>query len=183
LKRSNEKTSKTAKTTDLVESDFGIRILLALRKIIRAVDIHSRMLASEYGITGPQLACLLAVVEKESITATEIADRISLSASTVIGILDRLESKELLQRERDTNDRRLIHIAPTAKGKNLAAQMPYPLKRPLNTALGKMTESEQKKAVETLEKLVKYMGAGSIDADPLLEIGTIYKKMDSGKSQ
>ena len=181
MKKQSIANIKSASESYQVESDFGRRILFALRRIIRAVDIHSRLLAAEYGITGPQLACLLAVVEKESITATEIANQISLDASTIIGIVDRLESKELLQRHRDKNDRRFIHIVPTEKGRELAEKMPYPLKRPLNTALGKMSESEQKRITEALESLVQYMGAGTLGVDSLLEIGKIHNNLNDDK--
>ncbi len=178
MKKQNVKEMNEFTKNNLLESDYGRRILFALRRIIRSVDVHSRLVASEYGITGPQLACLLAIVEKESITATEIADRISLSASTIIGVLDRLESKELLQRQRDKKDRRLVHVIPTEKGKVLAAKMPYPLKRPLNTALSKMSENEQQRMAEALESLVQYMGAGTLSVDSLLEIGKIQKSLD-----
>ena len=182
MDKENELEKKGGVTEDPVESDVGKRILFALRRIIRAVDIHSRVLATEYSITGPQLAYLLAVVEKGSLTATEIADRISLSASTVIGVLDRLEGKGFLKRDRDKKDRRLVHVTATDTGLELAASMPYPLKRPLNTALSKMSDSEQERITEALESLVKYMGAGALSADPLLEIEKIQKDMVEDKT-
>jgi len=159
---------KTAKVEPL-ESDDGKRILFSLRRIIRSVDIYSRMLAQEYQITGPQLACLLAVVEKETLTATEISKKISLSTSTIIGVLDRLESKGLLRRERDKKDRRVIHVHATVDGRKLISTMPYPLKQPLNKALYRMSEKEQKTIASSLERLVQLLDAESVDANSLLE--------------
>ena len=50
-----------------------LRILNAIRQIIRAADIDSRQLAAAHKITGPQLMCLMAVVEKGSATAIDIS--------------------------------------------------------------------------------------------------------------
>jgi len=165
---------KKPKAKEPIESEMGKSILFSLRRIIRAIDIHSRMLVSEYQITGPQLACLLAVVENDSITATEIGKKISLSTSTIIGILDRLEAKGLLQRERDKNDRRVIHVLPTDAGRQMAAGMPYPLKQPLNNALTKMSDSEQESIAASLERLVALMDAQGVSTDALLDVQKIY---------
>ena len=82
-----------------------MRILKSIRRIIRAVDLHSRKLSSQHKITTPQLVCLLAIVEKEPTRLSDIAKSISLSPATVIGILDRLEAKGFVRRERSTTDR------------------------------------------------------------------------------
>ncbi|MEA2039484.1 MAG: MarR family winged helix-turn-helix transcriptional regulator [Thermodesulfobacteriota bacterium] len=59
-----------------------LRILQSLRRIIRAVEIHSRKLTAEYRITGPQLVCLLTIGEKGKMTVRELADNVYLSPST-----------------------------------------------------------------------------------------------------
>ena len=71
---------------------YDLRVLQALRRIIRAVDLHSRKLLAQHRITGPQLVCLLAVEENQPVTGSAIARHVHLSPSTVIGILDRLEA-------------------------------------------------------------------------------------------
>lgn len=166
-----QKKTSEKKTENLepVDSDHGKQILHSLRRIIRSIDIYSRMLAHDYQITGPQLACLLAVVEKGSLTATEISKKISLSASTVIGVIDRLEAKGLVMRERDKKDRRVIHVHSTHTGREMIAKMPYPLKQPLNNALSQLSEKDQKTIASSLALLVKLMEADSVSADPLLE--------------
>ena len=60
------------KLADIPESRFGRRILHALRRIIRSVDIYSRKLVTEHQITGPQLICLNSIVELGPITATDL---------------------------------------------------------------------------------------------------------------
>ena len=54
-------------------------------------------------------------------TPSWIAQHVQVSPSTVIGILDRLEAKGLIQRERDREDRRLVQVSLTEPGRGLVA--------------------------------------------------------------
>lgn len=162
-------------TTTLPPVRNDLRILKALRQIIRAIDIHSRKLITNYKITAPQLVCLLTIIENESITATEIGQKVYLSASTVIGILDRLEKNGLIQRERDTKDRRLVNVMATKKGYKVAAKAPSPLQETFAEAIKELPEDEQLGIVLSLEQIVELMGAQEIVAPPILETNLIDK--------
>jgi DNA-binding MarR family transcriptional regulator len=151
-------------------ADF--RVLQSLRRIIRSVEIHSRKLASTYKVTGHQLVCLLTVQEKGPLTATAIASEIHLSPSTVVGILDRLEEKRLIQRKRDRKDRRLVNVMITDLGERLVEQAPSPLQERLAQALSNLPELEQDTIARSLEKIVDLMEAGQIEAPPILEAGS-----------
>lgn len=162
-------------TTTLPPVRNDLRILKALRQIIRAIDIHSRKLVTNHKITVPQLVCLLTIIENESITVTEIGQKVYLSASTVIGILDRLEKNGLIQRERDTKDRRLVNVIATPKGYKVAATAPSPLQETFAKAIKDLPEDEQLGIVLSLEQIVELMGAQEIVAPPILEAGLIDK--------
>ena len=152
---------------------YELRILRALRRIIRAVDIHSHKLTSRYKITGPQLGCLLALMESGPITGAKLAQKVYLSPSTLVGIIDRLEEKKLVERHRDSKDRRLIHICITPAGKALVSAAPSLLQDTLVNALVELPESEQVSITMALEKLVDLMEAGHIGAAPVLETGPL----------
>jgi DNA-binding MarR family transcriptional regulator len=152
---------------------YELRVLQALRRIIRAVDIHSHKLTTRHKITGPQLGCLLAIKESGPVTSAKLAQKVYLSPSTIVGIIDRLEEKKLVQRNRDSKDRRLIHICITEAGEELIAAAPSLLQDTLVDALVGLPESEQISITLTLEKLVDLMEAGHIGAAPILETGPI----------
>lgn len=152
---------------------YELRILQCLRRIIRAVDIHSTKLATQYKITGPQLGCLLALSESGPITSARLAKQVYLSPSTIVGIIDRLEEKGLVQRKRDKKDRRLIHICITAAAEKLIAAAPSLLQDTLSRGLIKLPESEQIAITTALEKLVELMEAGDLGAAPILETGPL----------
>ena len=147
-----------------------LRILNAIRQIIRAADIDSRKLAAQHQITSPQLMCLMAVVEQGSTTAIEIARRIHLSASALVGVLDRLEAKSLIHRERNAEDRREIAVTPTTAGRDLVSKTPFPLQYSLAKAMKQLSADERDHVARWMERLVELMGAGQIDDGPMLEI-------------
>lgn len=69
------------------------QVLIALRQIIRAIDLHSKKLERESGLTGPQLLIMQIIHEEGPVTSSVLARSVSLSQATVTTILDRLEKK------------------------------------------------------------------------------------------
>jgi DNA-binding MarR family transcriptional regulator len=152
---------------------YDLRILRALRRIIRGIDLYSRQLAATHRITAPQLVCLLAVVERGPLTVTALSHEIHLSTSTLVGILDRLEEKNLIRRERGRDDRRVVWINPTAEGTRLADHAPSPLQQALASGLNTLPELEQATIALSLERVVDLMEVRHIETAPILDTGPI----------
>jgi DNA-binding MarR family transcriptional regulator len=148
-----------------------LRILQALRKIIRSVELYSRKLALGHGITVPQLVCLLKIVEAQSISSKELAARVHLSPSTIVGIVDRLVAKGLARREQSSADRRAVVLTATAAGRALGEQAPSPLHDTLATALETLPELERVAIALSMERIVDLMQIRDLDAAPMLERG------------
>lgn len=143
-------------------------ILRALRRITRAIDLHSRKLAITFGLTGPQLVCLRALGGVENATPSAVAKEVALSQGTVTGILDRLAARQLVTRERNPNDRRLVTVAITDAGRALVEQAPSPLQETFTRQLAELAPSEQENILITLERIVRMMGGKDIEAAPVL---------------
>ena len=154
-------------------ADYDLRILQSLRRIIRAVDLHSRKLSMQHHITGPQLACLLTIGEQGPMTASSLAREVCLSPSTMVGILDRLEQKELVFRTRSHQDRRAVFVEVTGKGRDLLGSAPPSLQHKLAAALQKLPDDEQITIASSLEKIVALMEADTLDEVPILEAGSL----------
>lgn len=133
---------------------YDLRILRALRRITRAIALHSKQLAACSNITAPQLVCLHTIIANGPITATAISREIHVSASTVVGILDRLEEKGLIRRERGREDRRIVFVSATPAGMELARSAPSPLQQTLAAALNELPELEQATITLSLERIV-----------------------------
>lgn len=133
------------------------RILVSLRRIIRAVDLYSRYLALRYSLTGPQLVCIRNLLRFGPTAPGALARRISLSPATVTGIVDRLEKRGLVTRARSLDDKRKVEIALTPEGRALAGQMPPPLHETFSRRLGALPIEEQEEIDRVLAKIVGMM--------------------------
>ena len=99
--------------------DKSDSMLIAIRRVIRAVDVHSRRLAQSHQLTGPQALVITEVINAGELTSGELAKKISLSQATISDIVKRLESRGLLQRSKDTVDKRRVVIRATEAGAKL----------------------------------------------------------------
>ena len=161
---------------------YDLRVFQSLRRIIRAVDLHSKKLSAQHKITGPQLMCLLAIDNQEPVTGSAIARHVHLSPSTVIGILDRLEAKELIRRQRDPKDRRLVRVSLAEQGRALVKSAPSLLQNKLAEAMNDLPEAEQATIAGALDQVVEMMEARDVDAAPILETGPIAPMTGGGKT-
>jgi DNA-binding MarR family transcriptional regulator len=144
-------------------------VLISLRKIIRAIDLHSKRLERESGLTGPQLLILKAVGLKEDVTAGTIARDASLSQATVTSILDRLERKELLRRSRSQDDKRKVALTLTDSGRAILDAAPPLLQDSFIRSFNNLQQWEQSLILSSLQRLAYMMNAEDLDAAPLLD--------------
>lgn len=149
------------------------RILRSLRRISRAIDLHSKHLAATFGLTGPQLVCLRVVGRHKQLTPSELAQEVSLSKPTVTGIVDRLVTRQLLLRERTSKDRRLVTVRLTPAGEDLVSAAPSPLQERFAQRLSSLGDDERENISAALEKIVSMMDGEDIDAAPVLEAAVV----------
>ena len=109
---------------------------------------------AQHQITSTQLLCLTAVAEDKAASTTGIAKGVHLSPSTIVGVLDRLEAKALVERRRGRRDRRVVHVSATDAGHALVAEASHPLEDAFARALGQMSEQNQEQTTVCIERLV-----------------------------
>ncbi|MBC3767001.1 MarR family winged helix-turn-helix transcriptional regulator [Neptunicella marina] len=148
-------------------------LLVSLRRVIRAIDLYSKKLSKESGLTTPQLIVLQEISVNSGIMVRQIAENINLSSATVTNILDRLESRQLILRERSTTDKRKVGIWLTELGTEAIKQAPRPLQDHFIKRFEALDEWEQTQLVATMQRIAAMMDATDIDAAPLLEVGLI----------
>ncbi len=147
----------------------AIEVLVSLRRIIRAVDIHSRRLFNLFQITVPQLMCLTALAQGGPMNLKNLSATVNLGQSTVNGIIDRLEARGLVRRERGQKDRRHVFVNATAAAADVVRQAsPLLLQERLAAELRSLPAREQDAIAASLERIVEMMGAAHLDASPLL---------------
>lgn len=148
-------------------------VLVALRRVIRATDLHSKHLAKTTGLTAPQILLMQTIRDKGEVTIGEIANDMSLSQATVTAILDRLEKRDLVYRERSKEDKRKVHAYLTTQAVETLKSAPRPLQNHFVRQFGNLHEWEQTMIISSLQRVAKMMDAEDIDASPVLDVGTL----------
>jgi len=146
-------------------------VMQALRRIGRAIELHSHSLASRYGLTVPQLAVLKELGAADGRSIGELTRAVHLSQATVTGILDRLQRRGLIQRRRGEADKRKVHVWLTEAGREALRQSPPLLHENFLEALGRLRDWEQTQILSALQRVVAMMEAETIEAAPILTPG------------
>jgi DNA-binding MarR family transcriptional regulator len=145
------------------------KVLVALRQIIRAIDLHSKKIERDSGLTGPQLLVMQTISQGMQITAGHVANEISLSQATVTSIIDRLEKKAYLRRERSNKDKRKVFLHLTDAGIQVLEQAPTLMQESFISSFDHLDEWEQNLILSSLQRVAVMMKAGTLEAAPLLD--------------
>ncbi len=148
-------------------------IVAALRRIIRAVDLHSRHLVHEVGLTWPQLATLRAAARLGSCSIGALARAMHLGQATLTGIIQRLERAGLVARAPHEQDGRSVKIAITDAGKQLLTNAPSLLQDRFHTELAKLKDWERSQTLASLQRIAEMMDVEALDASPILVAGPV----------
>lgn len=148
-------------------------LLIALRKVIRAIDLHSKQLNKKLGLTTPQLLVLQEVGRKENITISAVAKNITLSPATITSITDRLEARGLIVRQRSHIDKRRVGLILTEQGQEILHSAPQPLQDHFIEKFTNLKEWEQSLLLSSMQRISSMMDAHDLDAAPVLEVGSI----------
>jgi DNA-binding MarR family transcriptional regulator len=144
------------------------QIIAALRQIAQAIDTRSRQLLAECGLSAPQIGTIRELARSGGCSPSELADALHLSPQTMAGILQRLEQRGLVGRERDPNDKRSFVVQLTAEGKTAAATAPPLLRDEFTTQLEKLPAWEQSQMLATLQRIAHMMHAEDEEPMPFL---------------
>jgi DNA-binding MarR family transcriptional regulator len=148
-------------------------LFIALRRITRAIDLHSKKLQRETGLTTSQLLVLEAVVKLDTSTPSNIAKEVQLSQATVTNLVDRMERNELVLRQKSTVDKRVVEVLLTDKGRQMVELAPEPLQTGFLREYRKLDRWEQHQLIASVQKIAVLMDAEDIDASPILTTGEV----------
>jgi DNA-binding MarR family transcriptional regulator len=115
----------------------------------------TKELARRADLTGPQLTVVKMLEQIGDLSLSELSERIHAQNSTVTGIIDRMEREGLVVRERSKEDRRVVFIRLTAKGRKLAEEIPVEPMEIFRNALECLSASETRELVKILGKVAR----------------------------
>jgi DNA-binding MarR family transcriptional regulator len=147
------------------------QVVAALRRIARAIDLHSRDLLQQCGLTAPQLLTVRSLAQLGMSAVSALAAAVSVSQATMTGILDRLELRGFVVRTRGQDDRRNTLVDLTPAGKEFLNTAPSTLQDRFRAELAKLATWEQTAILSTLQRIDSMMGADRLTAVPILVTG------------
>lgn len=148
-------------------------LLIALRRTTRAIDLHSKKLQRETGLTTSQLLVLEAAVKLDRASPGNIAKEVQLSQATVTSLIDRMERNELVLRQKSVEDKRVVEVILTDKGKRMIDLAPEPLQAGFLREFRKLERWEQHQLIGSMQRIAAMMDAEDIDASPILITGEL----------
>lgn len=145
-------------------------ILIRIRQIIRSVNVETKRIQKEHGISIPQLLCLNFLNDRKNFQAShkEIKEFLQLNASTVTGIISRLVEKGLIARLPKQQDRRVGLIILTAKGAELLEKTPEPLHEQLSLRLKQLSPQKIQQLQESFDTITAFLNIEKVDAAPII---------------
>ena len=119
----------------------------------------TKELARRADLTGPQLTVVKLLEQIGDLSLSELSERIRAQNSTVTGIIDRMEREGLVTRERSKEDRRVVYIKLTAKGRELARDIPVEPMEIFRSALETLSAQEMRELMRIMTKVAKRVRA------------------------
>jgi DNA-binding MarR family transcriptional regulator len=129
-----------------------------IRRIFYVLAEEARKTEHETGLTGTQFWVIKLLDEASSMNVTELARRMSLHPATMVGLLDRLETKGLIQRTRSDQDRRVVLVMITAQGLELVRNSSEVAQRLLVEGLEPLAENKVRKISFGVDQIVRILG-------------------------
>lgn len=148
-------------------SGAKLEIIDNLRRVFQAINEYSKTAEKTTGLTGPQLWAIKLLASTSPLRVSDLARLMYLHSATVVGIVDRLESKGLVSRTRSTEDRRSIELHLTENGQAIAAQAPEVAQALLIKGLDTLSDEQFQQVEEGMKLVVQLLGAADITPQPM----------------
>ncbi|MEA3279196.1 MAG: MarR family transcriptional regulator [Thermodesulfobacteriota bacterium] len=150
---------------DTQTKDRTKEIIFSIRKLMQAGELYTKELNKKYQVSAPQLNCLLSLYENGSLSPSQIAKQIMVKSSTVTGIVDRLEQKNLITRRRTSPDRRVITIELTETGIKLSENAPPPIQQKIIDGLKRLSDDKSEQISLSLTKLTNMLDVQDLEVE------------------
>ncbi|WP_455220635.1 MarR family winged helix-turn-helix transcriptional regulator [Kaarinaea lacus] len=153
------KTRKTSANRETIRQ----AIVQDLRIVVKTTQAHSRWIEKQSGVSGVQLWAMWQLFAEPGQKVSDLSKALSIHQSTASNMLDKLEDKKLIRRDRSGPDQRVVKLYLTSKGTELLSDAPRPAQGPVTDALNRMTDEELNQLQSGLQALIKHMSVAAED--------------------
>jgi DNA-binding MarR family transcriptional regulator len=120
---------------------------------LRLAELSSAALAP-FGISGREVAVLVAIDDRASQSQQEVARRMAVDRTTMVALIDDLEDKGLVQRQQDPDDRRKNVVVLTDAGRITLRQANAATGEAERRLLGSLSDDESAVLKKALQAIV-----------------------------
>lgn len=149
--------SRLADTMTPMDHSLSFEALKRFRMVFRAVQQHSLRVEQRCGLTSAQLWAMSELAARPGLRVSELAHAMSIHASTASNLLDKLERKGLIEKQRQRDDQRVVLLTATPAGLNLLGFAPAPTTGILQSALFQLPPEILQSLIGNLDALVAAM--------------------------
>lgn len=142
------------RTADRVPSNV-LSVLQKFRELFRVSQQHFQRIESRCGVSGAQLWAMAELRTRPGLKVSELAAALSVHLSTASNLLDKLEERQLVRRERNREDQRVVRVYLTREGERIAITAPKPAEGVIPDALSRMPAAVLARLDRDLDALLK----------------------------
>ena len=102
---------------------YALQVILTILHIIGNLRNSNVETSTDVELSYPQSLLLYTVLEADAATITQLSNSLKVTQGVVSRMVDRLEEKELVERSRDREDRRVVTVRLSPKGRDFALNM------------------------------------------------------------
>lgn len=133
--------------------DFKNIIWNYTRKISESMNNAFCPICEENGLTMMQVRILSNLYKNESHTIGSLAESTGAAGANISAMCKKLEGKDLLKRERDQYDERIVTVALTQKGREIAIKIDTALNEKFLSSIDGESEETLDEIISGLQKL------------------------------
>ena len=131
-----------------------LQFMQRLWDLAHALEVRSKRMARQLGVTGPQRLVVRVVGQSPGITASQIAATLNMHPSTLTGILRRLQHQRLLERTTDAEDRRSARFTLTRGGVAIDRERKGTVEAAVRRALGRARPPMPEASLEMIALII-----------------------------
>lgn len=143
-------------------TQIGRLVKLVFSSLVRSIDARMQPLE----LTAMQWEPLLLLALGRADTVAALARECGVDCGAMTRLLDRLEHKQLLQRQRSDSDRRVVNLTLTDKGRDAAAEIPAVVREELQRHLADFSSAELATLVQLLTRMLHNAEAPRVQETP-----------------
>lgn len=158
MKTSSKRRRPARRATDASGAEeVRHEVLTLFRQIVATAKRHFQSVQKQCGISGAQLWALSHIHTEPGIKVGDLSRRMSVHQSTASNLLDRLERRGLVRRERTRQDQRVVTLFCTTAGQDLLKHAPGPMQGVLPDAVQRLSPRELAATHRALSVLARHV--------------------------